>query len=242
MERLVPYMQKGKLALHITQAVFIFVAWVIEIVYFRTALITGADMGWYFALCFLSIPAIIYQTMTPLFPRSRKWGHPYAFAAVDVVYTILWLSAFAAVASWNSGGWCIQACGLSEAMVGLGFMIFLLFVLTSAISVYGVIYFRQHGALPGAQSSHNTALIDPDREAFSAAANDEYGSVHTSDKDDSHSMSGAELPTEQRYNAPSYGGGYVPPHVSEETTSFSNTSYGGAAGSDRVQFPAANYS
>jgi hypothetical protein len=58
-----------------------------------------------------------------MFARSRKWGNPYAFAAIDVVYMILWLSAFAAVANMNTYGWCLGACGLSMAEVGLGFFI-----------------------------------------------------------------------------------------------------------------------
>jgi hypothetical protein len=61
--------------------------------------------------------------LTPRFERSRKWGNPYAFAILDVVYTILWLSAFASVAAYNSAGFCFGACDLSKACVGLGFFI-----------------------------------------------------------------------------------------------------------------------
>jgi hypothetical protein len=61
--------------------------------------------------------------MTLLFPNSRKFANVYAFAAVDVFFTIAWLSAFASVAAWNSVGFCYGACNLSEADVGLGFFI-----------------------------------------------------------------------------------------------------------------------
>ncbi len=73
--------------------------------------------------CFLSVPPIVYQTLTPRFERSRRWANPYAFAALDIVYTILWLSAFASVAAYNSSGLCFGACGLSKACVALGFFI-----------------------------------------------------------------------------------------------------------------------
>jgi hypothetical protein len=61
--------------------------------------------------------------MTPRFPNTRKYANPYALATVDGLYTILWLSAFAALANWNSTGKCGNGCKLSEAVVGLGVFI-----------------------------------------------------------------------------------------------------------------------
>jgi hypothetical protein len=58
-----------------------------------------------------------------MFERSRKWGNPYAFAILDIVYTIFWLSAFSSLAAYNSTGLCEGACGISKACVGLGFFI-----------------------------------------------------------------------------------------------------------------------
>lgn len=40
--------------------------------------------------------------MTLWFARSRAWGNAYAFAVLDLLYTILWLAAMAAVAAFNS--------------------------------------------------------------------------------------------------------------------------------------------
>lgn len=132
-------LQRLKLIVHCTQAVFIFIAWCIMIGFFRNAVVVTGASGWYFALvcsflfwpafsadelqCFLTVPVIIYQTMTPMWERSRRWGNPYAFAIIDLVYTILWLSAFAAVANINTWGLCFGACDLSKAEVGLGFFI-----------------------------------------------------------------------------------------------------------------------
>jgi hypothetical protein len=51
---------------------------------------------------------------------------------VDAIFTIMWLSAFAAVASFNSSGKCGDGCKLSEATVGLGvFVWYVLFVIFS---------------------------------------------------------------------------------------------------------------
>lgn len=39
--------------------------------------------------------------MTLWFARSRAWGQAYAFAVLDLLYTIFWLAAMAAVAAFN---------------------------------------------------------------------------------------------------------------------------------------------
>lgn len=66
---------------------------------------------------------MIYNSITLLFARSRNWGNAYVFAGLDVLFAILWLSAFASVAALNSHGYCFGACGLSKAMAGFGFFI-----------------------------------------------------------------------------------------------------------------------
>jgi hypothetical protein len=126
------------------------------------------------------------------------------------------------------------------------------------MSVYGLIYYRREGYLPGASRAPNNAqMIDPDKEAFSTAPHDdEYAPVHHMD-DDVHEMEpgdrfGAgpsssslgnhyDVPS---YDAPSYSGGYQPPQVHDEPTGY--TGYSGAAGSTsdvggRAQFPTARY-
>lgn len=39
-----------------------------------------------------------------MWPRLRKFGNPYAFAAVDGIYSIFWFSAWIAVATYVGGG------------------------------------------------------------------------------------------------------------------------------------------
>lgn len=61
--------------------------------------------------------------MAPRFPRTRKIAQPHAMLAVDCIYTIIWLSAFATQAAYNTANLCGSACNLSKAIVGLGFFV-----------------------------------------------------------------------------------------------------------------------
>jgi hypothetical protein len=45
---------------------------------------------------------------------------------VDVLFTVIWLSAFSTQAAYNTANLCGNACGLSKAIVGLG--VFVLYV------------------------------------------------------------------------------------------------------------------
>lgn len=42
--------------------------------------------------------------MTPMWERTVKFANAFAFAAVDVVYTIFWFAAIIALAVWNNEG------------------------------------------------------------------------------------------------------------------------------------------
>jgi hypothetical protein len=121
------------------------------------------------------------------------------------------------------------------------------------MSVYGLIYFRRNGALPGAsRMPTNTAMIDPDRDAFSTAPHDdEYAPVHMNDNDGHHEMEGGEA---GHYDPVSYGDEgagrpYMPPTVSDADTSYhsygvehpSHMGYGEDVEPERVHFPAGNY-
>ncbi len=54
--------------------------------------------------CWLTIPMLIYLVMVPLWSRARRFSNVYAFASVDGLSVILWLSAWAAVASYVTSG------------------------------------------------------------------------------------------------------------------------------------------
>lgn len=190
--------------------------------------------------------------MTPRFPRTQRLAHPYALVTVDFIYTILWLSGFASVASFDSSGLCAKKCdsdgkncsisskcNLGKAVVGLGVFIFLFFALTTAMSVYGIQYWRTNGVLPGASRAPYGSTNDQfDKNAFSTA-DDEYGPVHGNDHDDVHEdvhdYAGEQFDTSSNVDT-SYSGGYAPQNGSE----VSHESYGGVSES-RVHFPPANY-
>lgn len=137
--------------------------------------------------------------MTPRFTRTRRFAEPHAMVAVDAVFTVIWLSAFATQAAYNTADLCGEACKLSKAIVGLGVFITcvdrapnqapsprdtkltripsLFFAASTAVSAYTLQYYRFHGNLPGYDSRKirggDNANIDPDKAAFSMAPHDE---------------------------------------------------------------------
>ena len=64
--------------------------------------------------------------MAPRFPRTRKLANPHAMLVVDVLFTIIWLSAFATQAAYNSADLCGTACNISKAVVAMA--VFVLYV------------------------------------------------------------------------------------------------------------------
>lgn len=70
--------------------------------------------------CFLSVPAWIYLIMAPRYPRASNIAQPNALLTVDAIFGIIWLSAFATQAAYNTANSCGSACGASKAIVGLG--------------------------------------------------------------------------------------------------------------------------
>lgn len=147
--------------------------------------------------------------MVPMWSRAWRFANVYAYAAIDLVYTVLWFAAFVAVSTWNSAG--IRAgdksdsssgsscaafgygspsrCKISEATVGIGVIICLLFGLTSAISVYGVVKYRRTGILPnGNTKQHGRAEDLEDSHAKDAWSTntDELDPTHPSNTLDNH--------------------------------------------------------
>lgn len=158
--------------------------------------------------CWCSIPALIYQTASPVFQRIRPFSNAYVHAVVDIIYTILWLAAFACLTTWIRQGshaakdWkskdslCEKFawgpvskcklgqdtgllsiitwyghCTLSNRLKLLIFGSSLLFALTSAFSIYGVLYYRKNGTLPqySIQEAQHLPIEDQD---FSADTSD----------------------------------------------------------------------
>lgn len=58
--------------------------------------------------------------MAPRYPRASNIAQPNALVTVDAIFTIIWLSAFATQAAYNTADSCGTACGPSKAIVALG--------------------------------------------------------------------------------------------------------------------------
>ncbi|KAL9091925.1 MAG: hypothetical protein Q9165_004677 [Trypethelium subeluteriae] len=129
--------------------------------------------------CFLTIPAIVYQVMVPMWSRALRFANVYAYAVVDLIFTVLWFSAFIAVETWVNSGksqggkdqkkaascdvfafGSSSKCTTGEAIIAFGVFIFhthalsdhsLLFVATSAISIHQALRYRQSGVFPDSQ-------------------------------------------------------------------------------------------
>lgn len=69
--------------------------------------------------------------MAPRFDRTRRFAEPHAMLILDVIFTIMWLSAFAAQAAYNSYNNCKGACGASKVVVGMGVIVWLVAILLS---------------------------------------------------------------------------------------------------------------
>lgn len=122
------------------------------------------------------------------------------------------------------------------------------------MSVYGVIYFRREGFLPGASRAPTNAQHidhnDPDKEAFSTGPHDEYAPVHNDDNNEfGHSVGTgpsmlsldqhSEVPS---FNAPSYHtGAYQPPQVHDEPTGYSGYNGAGTPNDGPAKFPTGRY-
>ncbi|KAK0615992.1 hypothetical protein B0T17DRAFT_497284 [Bombardia bombarda] len=202
-----------KLIFHVLQIVFAFVLWCLEIAVFRAAdAPINGNNGWTFAAFFLTIPAWIYLAMAPRFPRTRKLAQPHAMVGVDLFFTLIWLSAFATQAAYNTANSCGSVCGISKAIVGLGFFVFLFFCVTTFLSIYTLKYYQWNHRLPGYDKGAGSSAqnIDPDKAAFSMTPHDEeaYAPVNLSDRDDDTHMGAHSDYSADPYGAPG-GGSHV---------------------------------
>ncbi|KAN0085510.1 hypothetical protein V8E54_001977 [Elaphomyces granulatus] len=199
-----------KNGLHAIQGLIIFLAWVLTIAVFTKGNGVDGRSGWYFGMCWLSIPALIYLVAVPLYPRARRFGNVYAFATIDSLFVILWFSAWVAVASYVAEGKSLGSsdnknhqtgcdnwaygdstkCHLSTATVLFGVAIFLLFIATSFFSVRNVVHFRRTGTMPD-------AISDP---TFAAQTQAAFSSNPVQDFDEEDEFrSGRAGDTEPRY-------------------------------------------
>lgn len=190
MIRFAQYYQRAKNGFHAIQALAIFVAWAISIAILTKEGKLDGRIWYYFALCWCCIPALFYQTASPVFQRIRRFSNAYVHGVLDIVYTILWLAAFASLMAWVEQGshaakdWksndslCekfawgpASKCKLGQDAWIMAVIICLLFGVTAAFAIYGVIYYRKNGSLPdySIQDEEHLPFEDSD---FSADTSD----------------------------------------------------------------------
>jgi translocation protein SEC72 len=174
-----------KTYIHIGQAVVLFLAWALTIAVLTRSGSNDGRVGWYFGLvcshpsatdifiltrrqCWLTIPILIYLTMVPMWSRARRFSNIYAFAALDMLSVVLWLSAWASMASYvaqgksegsddpeKDGSGCDNfkygsagRCQLSTGTTVLGVFIMLGFLATSLFSFRKVMEYKRTGIAP----------------------------------------------------------------------------------------------
>ncbi|PIA92001.1 hypothetical protein CB0940_09072 [Cercospora beticola] len=94
-------LQRVKAGTHLFQSVLVFVAGCLTLAVMTKSGGYGGQSAFYFALCFFTIPAVIYQVMVPMWSRAWRFNNVWAIATVDVLFAILWFAAAIAVAVWN---------------------------------------------------------------------------------------------------------------------------------------------
>ncbi|KAF2004502.1 hypothetical protein P154DRAFT_519362 [Amniculicola lignicola CBS 123094] len=205
------YIQKCKVTAHTFQLIFIFIGLCITIAVLTKDGSSGGATKFYLALCFLTLPGLVYLVMVPMWSRAERFANAYAFVAADALYTIFWFSAFVAVAVYNTKGVregekekkiaegdgnCTTfkfgpeaKCKLSRATVGFGIVIFIMFIITTSISAYYTIKFRKEGVLP-----YEGKEINPHHAGGELPNKDNAWSTeieaHDSDDDDRHTERG----------------------------------------------------
>ncbi|KIW71108.1 hypothetical protein PV04_03313 [Phialophora macrospora] len=213
---------KIKHLIHFGQAGILFLCWVLTIALLTRPGSTDGRVGWYFGLCWLTIPILIYLVMVPMWSRARRFANVYAFASLDSFSVILWLSAWAAVASYVSSGkgkgekegksGCDNfkygspgRCKLSEAIIVFGVFEMLLFIATAFISFRAVMTFKRTGMMP-----ENLPVGSSGKNDFSAQTQDDFSSNMRNDDDDLDDQPGGGGRQEYAYQKPSLDDAYAP--------------------------------
>ncbi|KAL5336525.1 hypothetical protein BJX70DRAFT_372238 [Aspergillus crustosus] len=191
---------RSKNLIHGVQGFVIFIAWAMTIAIFTKGGGIDGRAGWYFGLCWLTIPALIYLVAVPMWPRARRFGNVYAFATVDCLFALLWFSAWVCMASYVAQGksegkdaddqdnqdnqdeeksgcdnWKYgnaSKCNISTGTTILGVSVFLLFCGTAYMSFRNVMHFRRTGTLPDAVSDPTFAAQS--KAAFSSNPAQEF--------------------------------------------------------------------
>ncbi|MCJ1479724.1 hypothetical protein MMC13_008410 [Lambiella insularis] len=178
-------LRKIKVILYAIQALLVSIAWILALAVLTKSGDTGPATKFYFALIktWLCIPALLYLQVVPLWARTQRFANPYAAAALDVLYTILWLAAFCAVQIWTDSGVTTASgcanftfgsqskCQISYATVIIGVIVFILWLLAASISIYFLIHLRRNGTIPDTKPEISKPVFDETRSTWSLRPN-----------------------------------------------------------------------
>nr|OQO00312.1 hypothetical protein B0A51_18006 [Rachicladosporium sp. CCFEE 5018] len=178
--------QRAKAFLHVGQGIITFIAACLALSILTKAGSNGRSVGFYFALCFLTIPALVYQTMVPIWSRAWRFANVHAYVAIDALFAILWFSALVSMAVWVDGGiregrgdartgscasfgyGSISKCEVGRASIGMGVLLWLLWCATTGISVHHLLQYRRTGSMPGRSAPDAMAVTEPSGDVWSS--------------------------------------------------------------------------
>ncbi|EWC47706.1 hypothetical protein DRE_02906 [Drechslerella stenobrocha 248] len=180
--------QKAAYFTHGFQGLMVFILWIVLLALKAQKGGTPSQANVLFAMCFISVPVIIYTAMAPRWPRTVKFSHPIAQTALCFVSTIIFFAGFVSLAVHNNEGIsrgetdgvssCAttiygtpRICELSKAVIGLGVVVFFAFAVTTGMYAYTCYWlwrenlpFTAH-LRPGAVAAHDVEATTQD--AFS---------------------------------------------------------------------------
>ena len=232
--------------IHLGQAAVLFFCWVLTIALLTRSGSTDGRVGWYFGLvrtltgqtlrprsttntrltqCWLTIPILVYLVMVPMWSRARRLANVYAFACLDSLSVILWLSAWAAVASYVSAGkgkgkntdksGCDNfkfgspgRCKLSETIIVFGVFEMVLFAATAFISFRAVMTFRRTGMMPENLPAGSSGIGG--KNDFSAETQNDFSTNIRHDDEDLDDQPGGGGRQEYAYPKPAPEDEYAP--------------------------------
>ncbi|KAI5292867.1 hypothetical protein KEM52_006011 [Ascosphaera acerosa] len=215
---------RTKAIIHACQGVIIFIAWAMTIAVFTREGSTDGRTAYYFALCWVTYPALIYLACFPLWPRTMRFANPYAFVTLDMLFGLLWFVAWVCIATYVGTGKSEGSgkhkdksgcdafaygspgkCKLSTGTIVLGVIVFLLFLVTSYFSVRTMVEYRRTGNVPF-NSQYDPAFAAQSSEAFNSNLNPAH-EFDEADDSRAHSYGDSTLDSTQMMSHHGGGGG-----------------------------------
>ncbi|THW53281.1 hypothetical protein D6C99_00109 [Aureobasidium pullulans] len=187
---------KLKIALHLLQAILTFITGCMTLAILTEKGNHDSRVQWCFAL-----------VIVPCWTRLWRLANPYIFIAIDSVFTIFWISAFASTCAWTAKGMqqgaadkklsassascstfafgSTSICNLAKAATGLGVTLCILFLAAAVISGIDAFKFWRSGIVrtqPEIYGQTPSRASSPDgKDEWSISTDDLHGAKYASD-------------------------------------------------------------